>query len=219
MTTEYPMFLRVVAVRNMLTRLASSRIAWKNTTSSFSVSVAIKYIVYIPNLRIASPSSLSRGRNACLLSSRTIKSLNPFITADSTVTKMMDAAWLFFRLCYTCDVIPALTYRLCRSVRSATSGVTTTVTPSGEQNAGNMNETLLPPPVPITYTIGVYPLAMASTASLCWPSKSILLSFSNRRSLASSRGPSYASVFFLLYPAESYFDSESSAPNLKNLYY
>ncbi|KAK1613503.1 hypothetical protein BDP81DRAFT_443783, partial [Colletotrichum phormii] len=95
--------------------------------------------------------------------------LNPFITADSTVTKMMDAAWLFFRLCYTCDVIPALTYRLCRSVRSATSGVTTTVTPSGEQNAGNMNETLLPPPVPITYTIGVYPLAMASTASLWFP--------------------------------------------------
>ncbi|KAK1613468.1 hypothetical protein BDP81DRAFT_443935 [Colletotrichum phormii] len=183
MTTEYPMFLRVVAVRNMLTRLASSRIAWKNTTSSLSVSVAIKYIY----------SFITTRSSAYLLSSRTIKSLNPFITANST-----------------CDMIPALTYRLCRSVRSATSGVTTTVTPSGEQNAGNMNETLLPPPVPITYTIGVYPLAMASTASLY---------FSNRRSLASSRGPSYASVFFLLYPAESYFDSESSAPNLKNLYY
>ncbi|KAH7195200.1 hypothetical protein BKA60DRAFT_470623, partial [Fusarium oxysporum] len=48
--------------------------------------------------------------------------------------------------------------------RSATSGVTTTVVPSDAQNAGSINDKLLPPPVPMTCTIRLSPRIMARIA-------------------------------------------------------
>ncbi|KAK1957243.1 hypothetical protein LY78DRAFT_563160, partial [Colletotrichum sublineola] len=47
------------------------------------------------------------------------------------------------------------------SPRNATNGVTTIVTPSGAQYAGNMNDKLLPPPVPVTCTTGLSPRMIA----------------------------------------------------------
>ncbi|KAK4118464.1 hypothetical protein N657DRAFT_533101, partial [Parathielavia appendiculata] len=51
------------------------------------------------------------------------------------------------------------------SSRNATNGTTTNVTPSGEQNAGNMNDMLLPSPVPATCTTGLSPRTTARITS------------------------------------------------------
>ncbi|KAJ0359094.1 hypothetical protein COL26b_014413 [Colletotrichum chrysophilum] len=55
------------------------------------------------------------------------------------------------------------------SVRNATNGVTTIVTPSGAQYAGNINDKLLPPPVPVTCTIGSSPRMIDGITRSCWP--------------------------------------------------
>ncbi|KAK1449594.1 hypothetical protein CMEL01_16801, partial [Colletotrichum melonis] len=54
--------------------------------------------------------------------------------------------------------MPHALHRASKSARSAVSGVMTMVTPSAEQNAGSMNDKLLPPPVPRTWTTGLCPL-------------------------------------------------------------
>jgi hypothetical protein len=55
------------------------------------------------------------------------------------------------------------------SLSNATNGNTTIVTPSGVQNAGNMNIKLFPPPVSMTYTIGYSPHATAWITGSCNP--------------------------------------------------
>ncbi|KAK1948771.1 hypothetical protein LY78DRAFT_556704, partial [Colletotrichum sublineola] len=45
----------------------------------------------------------------------------------------------------------------------------TIVTPSGEQNAGSMNDALLPPPVPMICTTGLCPSTIACIACAWLP--------------------------------------------------
>ncbi|KAF6515532.1 hypothetical protein HZS61_005438 [Fusarium oxysporum f. sp. conglutinans] len=94
---------------------------------------------------------------------------NPLLTADSVVTKTNDAARCTSRLFHTYASMPNLIHRLTISFSNDTNGVTTTVTPSGVQYAGNMNVKLLPPPVGVICTIGHSPRATARMTGSCNP--------------------------------------------------
>ncbi|KAF4331744.1 hypothetical protein FBEOM_14488, partial [Fusarium beomiforme] len=94
---------------------------------------------------------------------------NPLLTADSGVTKTNDAARCTSRLFHTYASMPNLIHRLTISFSNDTNGVTTTVTPSGVQYAGNMNVKLLPPPVGVICTIGHSPRATARMTGSCNP--------------------------------------------------
>ncbi|KAH7012423.1 hypothetical protein B0J12DRAFT_542156, partial [Macrophomina phaseolina] len=50
------------------------------------------------------------------------------------------------------------------SLRNDFNDTTTTVVPPGSAHAGNINNTLLPAPVSITATTGLYPAFIASIA-------------------------------------------------------
>lgn len=142
------------------------------------------------------------------------KLANPSLTADSGVTSTTDAHSAGFSLLHSAHSIPASLQRRTMSCRSDISGTTTTVTPF-EQRAGSINNRLLPPPVPITTTIGLCWRMIACSAASCTPLKlavgptmlfscaltSILAICFHRRSciaLASLRIPSISSLTVLV---------------------
>ena len=61
--------------------------------------------------------------------------------------------------------IRALSHLSCNPPYNETNGTATTVIPSATQLASNMNNMLLPPPIPITTTTGLCPITMALMAA------------------------------------------------------
>jgi hypothetical protein len=85
--------------------------------------------------------------------------------ADSSVTKTMLAMSCSLMLLYTELEMRALLHRSCKSPCNETNGTTTIVVPPVILLASNMNNMLLPLPVPITTTTRLSPLTMASIAA------------------------------------------------------
>jgi hypothetical protein len=85
------------------------------------------------------------------------------LTADSGVIKTIDAYSFGLRLLHSTHSIPACMHRLFKSSRNETNGTTTTVTPV-EHAAGNINNKLLPPPVPMIPTTGLFCIMIAFNA-------------------------------------------------------
>ncbi|GKU15821.1 unnamed protein product [Fusarium langsethiae] len=187
-STLYAIFFRPVASRNILTLSGTNRITLNNAISSFGFNVAVKQITGTPKSCNVSPIRIIIGRNPLLHcktvwhSSTTTRSnfccpcirstnvLNPLLTADSGVTNTNDAALCITpRLLHTYASIPNFEQRTAMSSCNATNGVTTTVTPSGVQYAGNMNVKLLPPPVGVICTMGHSPRATARMTDSCCP--------------------------------------------------
>ncbi|KAI8272244.1 hypothetical protein K4K60_000314, partial [Colletotrichum sp. SAR11_57] len=188
-TTPYPIFLRVVASRNTRTRSGRIPVTAKNSRSSAGGNVAVKHTNCAPNSCTVRPNARNAGRNpldpsnttwhssnttrsnCCRRCNRPTKSRNPCVTADSGVTNTTVAAVVLARPPprHVVDANPDLEHRASMSVRNATNGVTTIVTPSGAQYAGNMNDKLLPPPVPVTCTIGSSPRMIDRITRSCWP--------------------------------------------------
>jgi hypothetical protein len=176
------MFFRVVAPRiQWHSPFAGNPINLENSDSSRGRIVAVKYTncasVFTksrnPNIRVLHPSVAS---NTVWHSSTTIRSNLPIaccrlmklpklsLTADSGVTKTIDAHSLGLRLSHSTHSIPARLQRSFKLPCNETNGTTTTVTPV-EHDAGNMNNMLLPAPVPITTTTGLFCCMIASITS------------------------------------------------------
>ncbi|KAJ0357984.1 hypothetical protein COL26b_014516, partial [Colletotrichum chrysophilum] len=109
--------------------------------------------------------------NCCRHCNRPTKSQNPCVTADSGVMNTTVAAVVLARPPprHVVNANPNLEHRASMSVRNATNSVITIVTPSSAQYAGNMNDKLLPPPVPVTCTIGSSPRMIDQMTRSCWP--------------------------------------------------
>ncbi|KAK6218093.1 hypothetical protein QIS74_02557 [Colletotrichum tabaci] len=181
------MFLRVVASRNIRTRSRRTPITAKNSPSSPGGNVAVKHTNGAPNSCTVRPNARNVGRNpldpsnttwhssnttrsnCCRRCNRPTKSRNPSVMADSGVTNTTVAAVLACPPRHIVDPMPALEHRASMSLRNATNGVTTIVTPSDAQYAGNMNDKLLPLPVPITCTTGSSPRMIDRITASCWP--------------------------------------------------
>src|ERR1700761_5181012 len=107
--------------------------------------------------------------NSCNSCNWLMNVANLLLAADSGVTKMTLALsyglWLFQT---TLDIM-AFSHLSCKSPCNATNGTTTMVLPPDAMRAGNMNNKLLPPPVPMMTITGLWPLIMASIAGFCIP--------------------------------------------------
>ena len=78
-----------------------------------------------------------------------MKLLKLLLTADSSVTKIINAYLLSLRLSYLTHLIPAYLQQSFKLPCNETNRTTTTVTPV-KHDASNMNNMLLPAPIPIT---------------------------------------------------------------------
>ncbi|EKG09010.1 hypothetical protein MPH_14019 [Macrophomina phaseolina MS6] len=123
-------------------------------------------------------SSTTIRSNRCRLLNRSKNPPNALVAADSGVTKTTDAS-SGRRLSHSAAVMPARRHRSTMFSLHEFNGTTTTVVPcsptAAAHNAGIMNATLLPAPVPITTNNGLRPSTTASTASSCTPLNSASL--------------------------------------------
>jgi hypothetical protein len=80
--------------------------------------------------------------------------LNASLTAASSVINITYAHLCSRRLSHSALTNPSYSHRSFISNRNATNGTTTMVTPL-DTNAGNINNTLLPAPMPMMATTGL----------------------------------------------------------------
>ncbi|KAH7042043.1 hypothetical protein B0J12DRAFT_579784 [Macrophomina phaseolina] len=88
--------------------------------------------------------------------------LNSLPTAASGVTNTINFVSAYRLPPYIAHRTPALLYRRFISFRNDFNGITTTIVLPGSTYASNINNTLLPTPVGITTTTGLYPILIAS---------------------------------------------------------
>ncbi|KAH7010952.1 hypothetical protein B0J12DRAFT_778797, partial [Macrophomina phaseolina] len=188
-TTLYRTFARVVRARNLTTSSPLTFMMSNNRRSSAGGNVAVNMTICVSALA-NSPNSCNFGRklprpsnavwhssttirsNRCRLLNRSKNPPNALVAADSGVTKTTDAS-SGRRLSHSAAVMPARRHRSTMFSLNEFNGTTTTVVPcsptAAAHNAGIMNATLLPAPVPITTNNGLRPSTTASTASSCTP--------------------------------------------------
>ncbi|KAK4041891.1 hypothetical protein C8A01DRAFT_14464, partial [Parachaetomium inaequale] len=161
-----------------------------NSASSAGCNVAIKYTNYASTLaNLCNPNILDRylppapESNTTWHSSTTIQSNRPIARyrltkcpklsdiAASGVTNTIDAYSYSHRPLYSTYSIPNALYRSLISPYNDTNGTTTTVNlpAPAVYTAGNINNILFPPPVPITTTTGLSCRITAYNAASCTP--------------------------------------------------
>jgi len=92
---------------------------------------------------------------------------NALLTADSGVTKTIDAASTAWSPCHIEHVTPLLLHRTFKSSCNDANGMTMMLVPPWEQNAGNMNIKLFLAPIPIITNIGLILFITAWIACFC----------------------------------------------------
>ena len=93
-----------------------------------------------------------------------MKLLKLLLTADSGVTKIINAYLLGLRLSYSTHLIPACLQQSFKLPCNETNRTTITITPI-KHNTSNINNMLLPAPIPITTTTRLFYYMIASIAS------------------------------------------------------
>ncbi|CAG8187824.1 unnamed protein product [Penicillium nalgiovense] len=179
-TTRYATLLRLVRARNNCTFSRVVSIRMNILLSSRGGNVAVIYTICTPN-PLNRPSRAISGRksfwsfnitwhssmiirsNRCCILCRFKNPMKSGPSADSGVTSTIFASSAGCRLSHSMHRIFNRWHRRCISLRNAINGTTTTVVPPAT-HAGNMNNTLLPPPVGITVIIGLCPCWIASIA-------------------------------------------------------